>query len=176
GNNVIAVAPNNTGTGAGSMVAALRLDFTSGSPLIIQTDTGWLTTGQTCTDTVANCITVVANQPSNNPGSWTSTNFNDSSWVAASDSGTYGVSPWNMTITDPVSPSANNIKVASVTGLAAGDVLLLDPGANQESATIQTVGTAGATGSGVTVTTNLTKVHATGLSVIDLSKAGTGVT
>ncbi len=56
GGNVIAVAPNNTSTGAGSMVAALRLDFTSGAPLIIQSDTGWLTTAQTCTDTVANCI------------------------------------------------------------------------------------------------------------------------
>ena len=91
------------------------------------------------------------------------------------DSGAYGIGPWN-TLTDPDSPSANNIKVASVSGFAAGDIILLDPGANQESATIQSVGSAGATGSGLTLTSNLTKVHATGLSVIDLSKPGTGVT
>ena len=50
GGNVIAVAPNNTSTGAGSMIAALRLDFASGDPLVIQSDSSWLTTAQTCSD------------------------------------------------------------------------------------------------------------------------------
>ena len=180
GSNVIAVAPNNTSAGAGSMIAALQLDFAPAAnvpdnQVLLQSDSSWLTTGQTCTDTPANCVSVASNQPSNNPGTWTGTDFNDSSWVAAFDSGAYGIGPWN-TLTDPSSPSANNIKVASVTGFAAGDTILVDPGANQETATIASVGTAGDTGSGLTLTSNLTVVHATGLSVIDLSKPGTGVT
>jgi alpha-L-rhamnosidase len=166
GKNVIAIAPNNTSAGAGSMIAALRLDFASGDPLVIQSDSSWLTTPQTCTDSIPDCI---ASTP------WTAVDFDDSSWVPVADSGAYPIAPWN-TLNEPNSPSANNIKVASVSGFAAGDVVLLEPGPNQESATIQSVGTAGATGSGLTLTSNLTKVHATGLSVIDLSKPGTGVT
>ncbi len=180
GSNVIAVAPNNTSAGAGSMIAALQLDFAAAAnvpnnQMLLQSDSSWLTTGQTCTDTPANCTSVAANQPSNNPGSWTGTNFNDSSWTAVADSGAYGIAPWNA-LTDPTSPSANNIKVASVTGFAAGDTILVDAGPNQETATIATVGTAGDTGTGLTLTSNLTRVHATGLGVIDLSKPGTGVT
>ncbi len=180
GSNVIAVAPNNTSAGAGSMIAGLQLDFAPAAnvprnQMLLQSDSSWLMTGQTCTDTPANCVSVAANQPSNNPGSWTGTTFDDSSWTAVSDSGAYGIQPW-ATLTDTNSPSANNIKVASVTGFAAGDTILVDPGSAQETATIASVGTAGDTGTGLTLTSNLTQVHATGLSVIDLSKPGTGVT
>ena len=172
------------------MIAALQLDFTADAGVpdnrrVIQTaaDGTWLTTALNCTDTPANCTSVAANQPSSNPSDWTQpqgttgTTFNDSSWTPVADSGLYGISPW-ATLTDPSSPSANNIKVNSVTGFAAGDSILIGSGADQEVATIAAggVGTAGATGTGLTLTANLTIVHATGLTVLDLSKPGTGVT
>jgi hypothetical protein len=54
-----------------------------------------------------------------------------------------------------------NIKVNSVNGLAAGQVIVLDNAtAANELATIATVGTAGAGGTGVTVTAPLAKAHA----------------
>jgi hypothetical protein len=54
-----------------------------------------------------------------------------------------------------------NIKVNSVNGLAAGQVLVLDNAtAANELATIATVGTAGAGGTGVTLTAPLAKAHA----------------
>jgi hypothetical protein len=54
-----------------------------------------------------------------------------------------------------------NIKVNSVNGLAAGQVIVLDNAqAANELATIATVGTAGAGGTGVTLTAALAKAHA----------------
>ena len=67
---------------------------------------------------------------------------------------------------------ATNIKVVSVTGMVAGHQIVVDSGADLEMDTIQTVGTAGADGTGITLTTALTKAHATGAQVYD---AGTGV-
>ena len=52
-----------------------------------------------------------------------------------------------------------NIKVASVSGLVAGNTLWVGAGADQESAVIASVGTSGAGGSGVTLTSGLTKDH-----------------
>jgi hypothetical protein len=54
------------------------------------------------------------------------------------------------TTTMPVASSAGatNIKVASVTDFAAGQTVMIDSGANQETATIAAVGTAGATTAG----------------------------
>jgi hypothetical protein len=54
------------------------------------------------------------------------------------------------TTTMPVASSAGatNIKVASVTDFAAGQTVTIDSGANQETATIAAVGTAGATTTG----------------------------
>lgn len=66
-----------------------------------------------------------------------------------------------------------NIKVASVTNTTAGHQLRVDTGANVEFATIQSVGTAGAAGTGVTFTSPLTLAHASGAAAQDL---GTGVT
>ena len=56
---------------------------------------------------------------------------------------------------------ATNIKVASVTGFAAGETITLDAGTNLENAVVATVGTAGATGTGITLTAPLTKAHST---------------
>ena len=58
-----------------------------------------------------------------------------------------------------------NIKVAGTGGLAAGRTISIDTGANNESATILTVGTAGAAGTGVTLTAPLTLAHASGATV-----------
>jgi len=59
-----------------------------------------------------------------------------------------------------------NIKVAGVTGMTAGGTLTVDPtGSNPETVTITTVGTAGATGTGVTITPALAFAHAQGALV-----------
>jgi hypothetical protein len=58
-----------------------------------------------------------------------------------------------------------NVKVASVTGMVAGNTLTIDSGAAAETVTITTVGTAGATGTGVTITPALASAHASGALV-----------
>ncbi len=56
-----------------------------------------------------------------------------------------------------------NVKVASVTGLAGGQTVVLENAtANSELATIASVGTAGSGGTGVTLSAPLTKAHASG--------------
>jgi hypothetical protein len=65
------------------------------------------------------------------------------------------------------------VKLSSVTGLTVGDKFIVDTGANLESAKIASIGTAGATGTGVTLATPLTLAHASGVTSRD---AGTGVT
>jgi hypothetical protein len=68
---------------------------------------------------------------------------------------------------------ATDVKVASVRGLVVGDNLLIDTGANQESDQIVSVGTAGASGTGVTLATPLQFAHAAGATTED---EGTGIT
>jgi hypothetical protein len=58
-----------------------------------------------------------------------------------------------------------NVKVASVTGMTAGGTLTIDTGSSAETVTISTVGTAGATGTGVTFTPALAAAHASGAFV-----------
>jgi hypothetical protein len=53
---------------------------------------------------------------------------------------------------------ATNIKVASVAGFVVGQTLLIDAGASHETAVIATVGTAGATASGVATTAGATVI------------------
>jgi hypothetical protein len=56
-----------------------------------------------------------------------------------------------------------NIKVSSVIGMVAGNTLTIDPtGAHPETVTIVTVGTSGATGTGVTFAPALAFAHASG--------------
>ena len=56
-----------------------------------------------------------------------------------------------------------NVKVASVNGFAVGMHVTIDTGANAESKVIETVGTAGAGGTGITFTTALANAHANGV-------------
>ena len=65
-----------------------------------------------------------------------------------------------------------NIKVASTTGIAAGDTMRIDTAGATESVTVTNVGTPGP-GTGITFTPALTSAHAAGAAVLGL---GTGVT
>jgi hypothetical protein len=75
------------------------------------------------------------------------------------------------TLASPSAAEANNIKVASVADLSAGQMLIIDAGANREAAVIASVGTAGAT----TVRTN-TEVGATVIPVVSAFGFSTGQT
>ena len=55
--------------------------------------------------------------------------------------------------------------------MTAGHLVRIDSGASQEVRTIQTVGTSGATGTGVTLTAPLTQAHAAGAAAQDLGTA-----
>jgi hypothetical protein len=61
------------------------------------------------------------------------------------------------------SAGATNVKVASVSGFTVGMHVTIDTGANAESKVIQTVGTPGAGGTGITLTTALANAHANGV-------------
>jgi hypothetical protein len=67
--------------------------------------------------------------------------------------------------------AATNIKVASVSGFSIGMSITIDAGSNTESATIASVGTAGASGTGITLTAPLVKAHASGGIVYGLPTA-----
>ena len=60
---------------------------------------------------------------------------------------------------------ATNIKVSSVADFVAGQTILLDTGNDEESAVILTVGTAGESGTGITLTAALKKAHASATPV-----------
>jgi hypothetical protein len=65
-----------------------------------------------------------------------------------------------------------NIKVASVTPFAVGQKITVDTGAASESAVVAAVGTAGATGTGVTLTAPLTQAHAAGARIFRTDPTG----
>jgi hypothetical protein len=79
------------------------------------------------------------------------------------------------TLAAAASAGDTTVKVASVANMTAGEPIRLEAlgDANQEFGTIQSVGTAGADGTGVTLADPLTKAHASGAAAQDL---GTGVT
>jgi len=57
-----------------------------------------------------------------------------------------------------MSAGANNIKVASVTDLSSGQMIVIDAGLNQETAIIATVGTQGAATIGAAITSGTTVI------------------
>jgi hypothetical protein len=67
------------------------------------------------------------------------------------------------TLAAPAAAGDTNVKVTAVTNLAAGNPVFVDNGGNIEYDQIQTVGTAGATGTGVTLAHALTAAHASGV-------------
>ena len=153
GTNVIAIAPFNGG-GAGSLIAAAEFGATR-----IATDASWK---------------ALAATPATPPPGWNTPGFDDSSWPAATVTGAYGIAPWNLNVTEP--PGPTTLRVASVAGFAADDTITVGTGTGQETKVIQVVGTAGATGSGLTLTSPLSNVYDVGAPVLDLTKPGTGIT
>jgi hypothetical protein len=68
------------------------------------------------------------------------------------------------TLAAPAEAGATNLKVTSRTGVgfAVGETLLIDPFGSPETVTITAVGTAGASGTGITVTPALASPHVVG--------------
>ena len=89
-------------------------------------------------------------------------------------SGVHDVSSTTTTLSAAAAVGATNVKVASVTGLVAGNTITVDStGANPETVTMTAVGTAGAAGTGVTFTPALAFAHASGATVVKNGVAGT---
>jgi beta-glucosidase len=77
------------------------------------------------------------------------------------------------TLVAAASPGDTNIKVNFTFGMTAGDMMRIDTGSDVEFATIQSVGSSGTGGTGVTFTAPLKLAHAVGAAALDL---GSGVT
>ena len=79
---------------------------------------------------------------------------------------TFRTSPAPTSLAAAATAGDTNIKVNSTNGLAVGQTIVLENGTvNHELATIASVGTAGAAGTGVVLTAPLTKAHASGSQV-----------
>ena len=74
-------------------------------------------------------------------------------------------SPQPTTLAADAAAAATIIKVASVTGFAAGQTFWIGTGASAEQATVATVGTAGAAGTGITLTAALGAAHPLGSAI-----------
>src|SRR5436309_6444642 len=84
-------------------------------------------------------------------------------------------SPAPTSLAAAAAAGATNVKVGSVTGLAAGQKIVIErSSANAEFATIAAVGTAGAAGTGVDLRAALTKAHPSGASLTVYSVDPTG--
>ena len=110
------------------------------------------------------CIAVVPTQPRNiAPGSANSdvTNRSLGRFPDGADTGRlcadFHLQP-ATTLASPSQPGATNIKVAGVADFVAGQAVTVDTGANLETATIATVGTAGATTSSANLDAGATVV------------------
>ncbi len=75
----------------------------------------------------------------------------------------------NTTLSAAQAAGATNIKVASVAVVDVGDQVNVGTGTALEKVTVTAVGTAGSTGTGLTVSPALTQAHASGQAVIDLA-------
>jgi beta-glucosidase len=84
-----------------------------------------------------------------------------------------GPSAFTPTLAVAASPGDTNIKVNLTFGITAGHLMRIDAGDAVEFATIQSVGSAGAGGTGVTLAAPLTLAHAAGAPALDL---GSGIT
>jgi len=84
----------------------------------------------------------------------------------------FGAGPTTLAAAAAISDT--NIKVASVTNFKVGMTITIDTAPNDEQAVIQTVGTAGSGGTGITLTAPLTKAHANGSIVYAAATDPTG--
>ena len=89
-------------------------------------------------------------------------------------SGRHDLTSTTTTLSAAAAVGATNVKLASVTGLVAGNTITIDStGANPETVTMTVVGTSGASGTGVTFTPALAFAHASGVTVVKNGVAGT---
>jgi alpha-L-rhamnosidase len=78
GENVLAVEANHTDAARpGGAIAALRVEFDSGEPLVVRTGAGWRASAASA-------------------AGWAQTGFDDSAWPAAASLGDYGIQPWGQ--------------------------------------------------------------------------------
>ena len=76
GRNVVAVRASNEAEGKpAGLIAAIRIDFAKGEPLIFATSVGWKSAESA-------------------PSDWEGTGFDDSGWSAAKELGPFGMAPW----------------------------------------------------------------------------------
>jgi hypothetical protein len=78
-------------------------------------------------------------------------------------------SPQPTTLAADVAAAATNIKVTSIAGFAVGQTFWIDTGAAAEQATVASVGTAGASGTGINLVAPLGQAHALGGAVYGLN-------
>jgi hypothetical protein len=71
------------------------------------------------------------------------------------------------TLAAPAAAGDTNVKIVSRTGVgfAVGETIMIDPFGSRETATIAAVGTAGANGTGITITPGLASAHVAGAPV-----------
>ncbi|MDF2439539.1 MAG: alpha-L-rhamnosidase [Abditibacteriota bacterium] len=77
GENVLAIAAQNTSAGAAGLTGKLTVEFGSGEPLTIPIDAGWKSASSAVAD-------------------WQSAGFDDSAWVAARVIANVGDAPWGV--------------------------------------------------------------------------------
>src|SRR5215472_696009 len=123
-------------------------------------------------DMLPNMVNGDSGAPKNTPAPWVSYTRAgcDVGYVPAANavlenSNAVAFSGGPTALAAPAAAQATNIKVRSTSGLTAGKEITIDAGANAESATILTQGSGGANGTGLTLTTPLTKAHASGVTV-----------
>ena len=87
-------------------------------------------------------------------------------------SGNTTVSAGSTTLAAAAAAGATNVKVTSTTNFAAGQTVNIDTGANLKSAVIQTVGSQGPGGTGITLTAPLTLAHASTVPIAAQTLAG----
>jgi len=123
-------------------------------------------------DTSFNMVTGDSGSPKNTPAPWVPWaragcdvgNVSTANAVLENNNAvTFAAGP--TTLAAAASIGDTNIKVGNVSGFAAGMAITIDTGANAEPATIMAVGTAGALGSGITLTGPLANNHANGVPV-----------
>src|SRR3989440_9862414 len=123
-------------------------------------------------DTNFNMVTGDSGSPKNTPAPWVRWaragcdvgNVSTANAVLENNNAiTFAAGP--TTLAAAASSGATNIKVGNVSGFTAGMAITIDTGANAEPATIMTVGTSGAGGSGIDLTGPLANNHASGVPV-----------
>jgi alpha-L-rhamnosidase len=84
GDNVLAISAVNHG-GPGAVIGRLRVEFTSGDPLVIDTGSGFKAMNA-------------------EEAGWQTPSHDDSAWPAALEAATYGDPPWGNGVTAPAAP------------------------------------------------------------------------